>query len=88
MPACRYMEENGLAAIQVTKRLAGITLEVNLREYGTCMSPPSANKAAHSGFETRGDVTISPKQGCQWPHKKGLNILQIFFKSKIRLVQL
>ena len=35
----------------------------------------SANKAARSGYEAqriRQDVTRSPKQGYQWPHKKGL----------------
>ena len=81
------MDENGLAAMQVTKRLAGVTPEVNLRECGTCMPPPSANKATHSGFETRKDVIISQKQGCQWPHRKDLKSSN-FFKSKIRLVQL
>ena len=37
------------------------------------MPLPSANKAAHSGFETRGDITRSPKQGYQWSHKKDLS---------------
>ena len=35
------------------KRLVGVTPEVNLREHTSHMPPPSANKAAHSGFETR-----------------------------------
>ena len=34
-----------------TKRLVGVALEVNLREYVTCMHLPSTNKDAHSGFE-------------------------------------
>ena len=53
MPAHRYVEETGLAAILATKRSAGVTPEVNLREYVTCMPLLSANKAAHSGFENQ-----------------------------------
>ena len=34
------------------KRLAGVTPEMNLGECTSCRSPLSANKAAHSGFET------------------------------------
>ena len=41
MPACRYVEENGLAAMLTTKRLAGVTLEVNLRE---CVTYASAKR--------------------------------------------
>ena len=33
--------------------------------------PPSANKAEPTlALKPRGDVTRSPKQGYQWPHKK------------------
>ena len=53
MPACRYIEENGLAAMLATKRSVGVTPEVNLRECETCMPPPSMNKVSHSGFETQ-----------------------------------
>ena len=43
MPACRYLEENGSAAILTAKRLAGIALEVNLKEHvTTCFSLYSA----------------------------------------------
>ena len=35
------------------KRLAGVAPEVNLLEYVTHTPLPCANKAAHSGFETR-----------------------------------
>ena len=52
MPAHRYVEDNGLAAMLATKRSAGVTPEVNLRECAICIPPPSTNKAAHSGFET------------------------------------
>ena len=52
MPARRYMEENGLTAMMVTKMLVGIAPEVNLRECVTLTPLPSTNKAAHSDFET------------------------------------
>ena len=41
MPARRYVEEKGLAAILAAKRLAGVAPEVNLSEYVTCMPLPS-----------------------------------------------
>ena len=47
----RYVEEIGLAAMLASKRSAGVTPDLNLRECVTRMPPPSANKAAHSGFE-------------------------------------
>ena len=53
MPGHRYVEENGSAAMLVTKRSAGVAPEVNLRERITHMPVPSANKTAHSGFETQ-----------------------------------
>ena len=56
---------DGLAAMLATKRSAGVTPEVNFRECVTHMPLPSVNNAAHSGFETRGDITRSPKQGYQ-----------------------
>ena len=65
--------------------LAGVTPELNLREHVTCTLPPSANKAIHSGFEThrpRGDITRSPKQRYQWPHKKNLCPPNFFIKSE------
>ena len=42
-----------ILAITRVKRLAGVTPEANLRECMSCMPQPSANKAAHSGFETQ-----------------------------------
>ena len=55
MPAHRYMEENGLAAILAAKMLAGVqdAPEVSLRGCVTGMPPASMNKVAHSGFETQ-----------------------------------
>ena len=36
MPACRYVEENGLVAILITKRSAAVAPDVNLEEHVTC----------------------------------------------------
>ena len=36
-----------------TKRSAGVTPKVNLKECVICMPPPSMNKDTHSGFETQ-----------------------------------
>ena len=46
----RYVEETISAGMLATKRWAGVTPEVNLRESVICTSLPSVNKAAHSGF--------------------------------------
>ena len=73
MPSYRYMEENGSAAMLATKRLAGVTPEVNLRYYVTYTPPPSVNKAAHSGFEIQRRRHQKSKTGIlnyQRPHKK------------------
>ena len=54
MPASRYVE--GLLAILVAKRSAGVAPEWNLRQHVTCntyMPLCHANKAAHSDFETQ-----------------------------------
>ena len=52
MSAHRYVEEISSDAMLAGKRLAGVTPEVNLREYVTCMPPQSTNKAVHPDFET------------------------------------
>ena len=81
MPAKKYMEENGLAAMLATKRSVGVAPEVNLREYVICMLMSSMNKATHSGFETQRichQKSRSPKQGYQLSYKKDL-CPQIFF---------
>ena len=44
------------------------------------MPVPSANKA----LKLSGDVTRSPKQGYQWPHKKTY-VLQTFFDKEVQL---
>ena len=80
MAVHRYVEDNGSAAMLATKRSVGVTSEMNLQNCVTHMPLPKANKAAHA----RGDVTRSPKQEYQWPHKKDTrppNFLKIFLKS-------
>ena len=72
MHAHRYVKEIGSAAMLAAKRSAGVTPEVNLREDVTHVPPSCVNKAAHSTLKPRGDITRSPKQGYQWPHKKDL----------------
>ena len=49
------------------KRLAGVAPEVNLKECVTCTPLPSANMAAHSGFETQ---RWSPNRGISGPTKR------------------
>ena len=62
MPAHRYLEENGSAAMLAAKRLAGVAPQMNLWERVTRMLLQIVNKAAHSGFETQR----------RYPHKKDL----------------
>ena len=49
MPAYRYMEEIGSAAMLAAKRLAGVTPEVNLRDHVTCM-PRASDTVQGSHF--------------------------------------
>ena len=64
------MGHKGWAAM-LTLQSAGVTPEVNLGN--PLHTGEKAQKwRIHSGFETQGDVTRNPKQGHQWPHKKGL----------------
>ena len=77
MAAHRYVEEIGLAAMLSTKRLAGVTPEVNFRECVTCMPLPSANKA----LKVRGNVTRNLKHG--YHPTKRTYVLQKFKKLNI-----
>ena len=55
--------------------------EVNLRERVTRTPPQSSNKAEPTlASKPRGDVTRSPKQAYQWPHK--WTCVQQKFKKK------
>ena len=48
----------------------------------TCTPPLSLNKAEPTlALKPRGDVTRSPKQGYQWPHKKDSCSPKIFLKK-------
>ena len=71
MPAHRYVEEIGSAAMLAAKRLAGVTPEVNLRECTTHTLLPSVNKDCPPGFETKRRhhqksktwVSVAPQEG-------------------------
>ena len=70
MPSHRYMEENGLATILATKRSAGVTPEVNLCEPSHVCLCQVQIRLLTLALKPRGDITRSPKQWYQWPHKK------------------
>ena len=72
--------ERWLAAMLAIKRSAGVTLEVNLRECTSYMPLPHANKLSTLALKPKEDVTRSPKQGYEWPHKRPC-VCQIFFKK-------
>ena len=69
MPACRYIEENSLVAILASKRLAGVTPDVNLIEHVKHMPLLTVNKVADYGFETQKRCRQSLKQGYKCPQK-------------------
>ena len=58
MPARRYMEESGSAAMLAGKRSIGVAPEVNFRECVTHIPPIGTNKAAHSKAE-KNSQTVS-----------------------------
>ena len=65
MPACRYMEENSMAAMLAVKRSAGVIPEVNLRECVTCTALQSANKTNHFGLccqKSKTGVSVAPQK--------------------------
>ena len=72
MPAHRYMEDNGSAVMLAAKKSVSVAPEVKHRECVTHIPLPSVHEAAHSDFGTQRNITRSPKQGYQWPHKKDL----------------
>ena len=65
-----------------TKRSAGVAPEVNLREHISHMTLPSADKAAHSGFETQGRCHQKPKTGVSVAPQKGLMSSKNFKKEE------
>ena len=71
-----------LAAMLAVYTGRGVAPEVNLRERISHMPPQSSNKAEPTlALKPRGDVTRSPKQGYQWPHKWTC-VQQKFLKKK------
>ena len=79
MPAIRYVEEIGLAAMLASKKVAGVTPEVNFREWVTYMPLPSTNKAAYSGFETQ-RCNQKSKTRVSVAQQKGLMCSNFFLK--------
>ena len=69
----------------LSKRLAGVAPEVNLTGHTSYTPLLSANKAATLALKRRGDVTRSPKQRYQWPHKTDMCSPKIFKPKKKRL---
>ena len=64
----KYVDRTGSATMLATKRSAGVTPEVNVTSMQARESTLLLEHAA--------DVTRSPKQGYQWPHK-GTDVLKI-----------
>ena len=76
-----HMWGRRLAAMLAVYTGSGVTPEVNLRERISRMPPQSSNKAEPTlALKPRGDITRSPKQGYQWPHK--WTCVQQKFKKK------
>ena len=70
-----------LAAMLALHTGRGVTPQVNLRECISRMPLQSSNKTEPTlALKPRGDVTRSPKQGYQWPHK--WTCVQQKFKKK------
>ena len=68
----RYVEEKGSTAMLAVKRLAGVAPELNLNEHVTHTPLPSANKAAHSGFESQRRHYQKSKTGVTVAYKMDL----------------
>ena len=68
-----YVEESSSVAMMVTRRSAGVTLEVNLREHVAyiCLCKVQI-RLPTLALKSTGDITRSPKQGYQWLNKKDL----------------
>ena len=88
MPARRYVEEIGLAAMLAANRSAGVTPEVNPWKPVTHIPPPSTNKAAHSGFETQRRCHVKSKTGVSVAPQKGLVSSNFFLPSATKLRRL
>ena len=85
MPACRYMEENGSATMLAAMRSAGDTLELSLMQCVTYMPLPSANNAAHSGFEAQWRRHQKSKKGPHSGPTERTYVLQKLYKNSIHV---
>ena len=73
-----------LAAMQATKRSTGVIPEANLSKCISHIPPPSRIRLPTLALKPRGNVTRSPKQVYQRPHKKDLCPPK-FFVKKVRI---
>ena len=71
MLVCKYMDENGSAAMLAAKRSAGVTPEVNLKILFT-QAMKHACEGSHPGFETQGRHHQKSKTGISVAPQKGL----------------
>ena len=78
-----YVEEISSAAMLATKRSAGVTSEVNLREHITHTPPQSLNMAVHSGFETQRRHHQKSKTWVSVARQKGLMSFKIKKKNYV-----
>ena len=85
MPDCRYVEDNGLAVMLAAKRLAGVTPELNLIDHVKDMPLPSANKAAHYGFETQRRCLQKSTRGVTVAPKKNFVLYLFLKKSPVKM---
>ena len=67
--------------MQVAKRSAAVTPEVNLRECILCRPLPSANKPPHSAFETQRRRHKNSETGVSVAPQKGLVSSKNFLKN-------
>ena len=79
----KYMVWNGSDAMLAAKRSAGgtrIKSEVSV----ACRSCSTQARGSTLALKPRADVTWSPEQGYQWPHKKGLMMSSNFSKKNFK----
>ena len=70
----QHVGEISSATVMAAKRSPGVSPELNLVEFLTCMPLPSTNKAAHSGIETqrrrhekfKTRASMAPQKWLQW----------------------
>ena len=70
----KYVEQNGLAAMLVTKRSAGVTPEMNLKNL-------TGDKACKQGDQGQTSSAKSPKIGVSEATQKRSDVLQIISRK-------